>query len=107
MPTATLPTSGGPVTVDAIEPVPGLYVYEVPESVHPTSRYRWILAHHEGRALASFETEEAATGGANGVAHLADWTRSQMTTANQISLGGFVWKFTDLLRDAGGVHPNS
>lgn len=107
MPTATLPTSAGPVTVDATEPVPGLLVYEVPPSVHPTSRYRWILAHHEGPALASFETGEAAEQGAAAVAPLADWTRGQMTTANEISFGGNAARLLRLLRDAGGDHPNA
>lgn len=107
MPTATLPTSGGPVTVDVIEPVPGLYVYEVPESVHPTSRYRWILAHHQGRALASFETGEAAEEGAGAVAELADWSRNAMTVANQLSLGGHVDELMRALTGAGGDHPNA
>lgn len=107
MPTATLSTSAGPVTVDAIEPVAGLLVYETPAGVSPMSSYRWILAHHDGSALAAFTTEEAATEGATAVAPLADWTRSQMTTANEISLGGHTERLMSLLRNAGGEHPNS
>ena len=46
----TLDTSEGPIEVTTTEPVPGLHVYEIPARVSPNSRYRWILAHHEGYA---------------------------------------------------------
>ncbi|MFB7461256.1 hypothetical protein [Streptomyces sp. NPDC056188] len=107
MTTTTIPTSAGPVTVTATEPVPGLHVYEVPAAVSPMSTHRWILAHHEGRALAAFETEAAATSAAATVAPLADWTRSQMTAANELSLGGRVQELMDALAAAGGQHPNT
>lgn len=100
-------TSAGPLTVDATEPVPGLHVYEVPSHVTPASSYRWILAHHEGRALASFETEAAATAAATAVAPLADWTRGAMTAANEISLGGNTERLAVLLTANGGEHPNA
>ncbi|MEU2426949.1 hypothetical protein ABZ619_39055 [Streptomyces sp. NPDC007851] len=105
--TVTLPTSGGPVTVEATEPVPGLRVYEVPEGVSPTSKYRWILAHHEGRALASFKDRAGAEEGAAVVGPLADWTRGDMTVANYISLGGLVDDLVRALTGAGGDHPNA
>ncbi|WP_030992202.1 hypothetical protein [Streptomyces sp. NRRL S-1813] len=103
----TLATSAGPLTVDATEPVPGLRVFETPAAVSPLSTYRWVLAHHDEQALASFETEEAATSAAEAVGPLADWTRNAMTTANEISLGGHVDRLTTLLREAGGQHPNA
>jgi hypothetical protein len=99
-------TSAGPVAVPATEPVPGLHVYEIPAHVSPESPYRWILAHHEGHALASFETEKAATEAAAEVAPLADWTRNAMTTANQIGPGR-TDELLSLLREAGGQHPNA
>lgn len=107
MPTVTLPTSEGALVVDAAEPVPGLRVYEVPANVSPMSKYRWILAHHEGQALASFETGEAAEQGAAAVAPLADWTRGVMTAANEISSAGRTEELMELLRGAGGAHPNA
>jgi hypothetical protein len=107
MATATIPTSDGPRTVDAAEPVPGLHVYEAPAGVSPLSTFRWLLAHHEGSALASFETESAALAAAEAVAPMADWTRSQMTAANEISLGGRTEALMDALRTAGGQHPNA
>jgi hypothetical protein len=107
MTTTTIPTSDGPRTVDVTEPEPGLHVYEVPADISPLSSHRWILAHHEGHALAAFETEAAATTGAAAVAPLADWTRSQMTTANEISLGGRVQDLLHALQEAGGQHPNA
>lgn len=103
----TVATSAGPVTVDATEPVPGLRVFETPTSVSPNSACRWVLAHHDSSALASFATEAAANTAAEQVAPLADWTRNAMTAANEISLGGKVERLMQLLRDAGGQHPNA
>jgi hypothetical protein len=107
MPYATMTTSAGSYTVDATAPVPGLRVYQAPAHVSPQSPYRWILAHWEGVALASFESGEAATRAAEAVAPLADWTRSGMTAANEISCGGHVAQLGHLLREAGGQHPNA
>lgn len=107
MPTATMTTSAGSYTVDATEPVPGLHVYEAPAHVSPLSPYRWLLAHWEGTALASFESSEAATQAATAVAPLADWSRSVMTAANEISCGGHVGRLGQLLTEAGGQHPNA
>jgi hypothetical protein len=102
----TFDTSAGPLTVEAAEPVPGLHIYKVPDSVSVNSPYRWILAHHDGRALASFETAEAANAAAKDVAPFADWTRNAMTAANEIGPGGMQDLLT-LLRKAGGQHPNA
>lgn len=107
MTTATLSTSAGLLTVAATEPVPGLLVYEIPAEVSPLSRYRWILGHHDGQALASFETEPAAVLAAEKIAPLTDWTRSAMTTANQISFSGKPGELMRLLNEAGGQHPNA
>lgn len=103
----TIVTSAGPLTVDATEPVPGLHVYEVPSHVSPNSSYRWVLAHHEGSALAAFATDTAATAAAAAVAPLADWTRGAMTAANEISLGGNTERLAVLLTAHGGEHPNA
>ncbi|WP_328427839.1 hypothetical protein [Streptomyces sp. NBC_00443] len=106
MPDQILSTSAGPVTVTATEPVPGLHVYEIPEHVNVLSPLRWILAHHEGRALASFETKEAANGAAEKVAPLVDWTRNAMTVANLLGPSG-AEQLLALLAEVGGQHPNA
>lgn len=100
-------TSAGPIDVATTEPFPGLHVYKVPANVSPNSKYPWILAHHEGYALASFESSDAAVAAAGALAPLADWTRSVMTAANQVSFGGNARRLLELLADHGGQHPNA
>lgn len=107
MTTTTISTSAGPVTVDTTEPAPGLHVYKIPADVSPLSPYRWILAHHEGRALAAFKSSDEATQAAGAVSALADWSRNAMTAANEISLGGNTERFAVLLTAHGGQHPNA
>ncbi|MFE2164840.1 hypothetical protein ACFXB3_07170 [Streptomyces sp. NPDC059447] len=102
----TLDTSAGPITVDATEPTPGLRIFETPTATSPAAN-RWILAHHGGVALASFTTHADAQHTAEQIAPLADWTKTAITAANQISLGGHTNRLMDLLRDAGGQHPNA
>ncbi len=104
--TITISTSAGPATVSVTEPFPGLHVYEIPADVSPLSPYRWVLAHHEGPVLASFETEQAAESAAEKVAPLVDWTRNAMTVANLIGPSGMK-SLTALLVDNGGQHPNA
>lgn len=104
--THTFDTSDGPRTVSAAEPVPGLHVFEIPADVSPFSEHRWILAHHEGQALASFTTEDEATGAAETVAPLADWTRNAITCANEIGPAGMNDLMATLLA-AGGQHPGA
>lgn len=101
MPDHILQTSAGPVTVTATEPVPGLHVYEIPEDINILSPDRWVLAHHEGRILAAFESDTAATSAAEQVGPLADWTRNAMTVANQIGPAN-TEELLSLLREAGG-----
>lgn len=102
----TLSTSTGPVSVSASEPAQGLRVFEIPTDISPFSTYRWILAHHEGVALAAFKTEEAAAAAAKKVAPLADWTRNAITAANEIGPAGME-DLMALLRLSGGRHPNA
>jgi hypothetical protein len=106
MPDHTVDTSAGPVTVTATEPAPGLHVFQIPAEVSTGSRFRWILAHHEGPALAAFETEAATTTAAETVAEFVDWTRNAMTVANLMGPDG-MRELLALLTDAGGQHPNS
>lgn len=105
--TYTIDTSAGPITVTATEPAPGLRIAKAPDDVSPLSDRRWILAHHDGPVLAAFTTEDEANKGAAAIAPMTDWTRSAMTTANAISLGGLVEQMTEALMTAGGAHPNA
>ncbi|MET9122992.1 hypothetical protein [Streptomyces sp. NPDC004528] len=91
--TVELSSAAGTLTVGATEPVPGLRVFEIPADHAPLPDHRWVLAHHEGRALGLFATAGDANGAASAVASMADWTRNAMTTANAISLGGNVERF--------------
>jgi hypothetical protein len=70
-------TTATPVLVQAIEPVPGLRVYEEPEELrHPAGDgYQWRLGHHSGLAMAAFADQEDAVNAAHQVAGFADWTR--------------------------------
>ncbi|MFB7589338.1 hypothetical protein [Streptomyces sp. NPDC056169] len=99
-------TNLGPVEVDAVAPVPGIRVFQLPADVSPDSPYRWILAHHDGPALASFETDDAAKRAAEQAGSLVDWTRNAMTVANLLGPGGMN-ELMEQLRAAGGQHPNA
>lgn len=100
-------TLTGPVIVDATEPVPGLRVYEEPDRVGPASACRWVLAHHQGSVLGSFTGEGAALGVAGRIASLAHWTRTATSVAVEISHGGTGEHLTELIRAAGGQHPDA
>lgn len=67
-----------PVLVLAIEPVPGLHVYEEPEELRRPGddSHPWRLGHHSGYPLAAFATQDEAVDAAHVVADFADWTRS-------------------------------
>lgn len=68
-----------PVLVQAIEPVPGLHVYEQPEELRgpgDDTTHPWRLGHHSGYAMAAFTTKSEAIAAAREVAPFADWTRN-------------------------------
>ena len=102
----TVDTNTGPIQVDATEPAPGLRAFQLPSGVSTSLPYRWILAHHDGPALASFETDDAANRAAEQVGALVDWTRNAMTVANLLGPAGMD-ELMELLRAAGGQHPNA
>lgn len=107
--TVIIPTTTGPVAVDASAPAPGLITFEAPEFFQPECPYRWLLAHHEGHVFAAFADEAVANEAAVQVASLADWTKSVMTGAQQISLSyeGGAPRFLSLLKELGGHDPNA
>lgn len=66
----------GPETVTATEAAPGLLIYEVPASVSVGNPNRWSVGTSSGLAVAMFPSEQAATGAAEDLAELANWTAS-------------------------------
>ncbi|MFB7500087.1 hypothetical protein ACFC09_36310 [Streptomyces sp. NPDC056161] len=73
--THTFSTDQGDYTVAATSPVPGLFVYEIPDEVEPESIHRWSVGHHSGLLIASAMDEADALRGAHTIADLADWTK--------------------------------
>ncbi|MFF1684650.1 hypothetical protein [Streptomyces sp. NPDC058254] len=71
----TLRCSQSDVTVDAVEPVPGLFVYEQPDELKKPTEINWRIGHHSGLAIAVAIFEEDAIRGAQKIAGLADWTQ--------------------------------
>jgi hypothetical protein len=66
-----------PVLVQAIEPVPGLHVYEQPEELlKANEHYPWRLGHHSGLVIAVAMYEDDAIRGAHKIADMADWTKT-------------------------------
>ncbi|QLJ01481.1 hypothetical protein HZZ00_10915 [Streptomyces sp. NEAU-sy36] len=62
-------------TVDAVQPVPGLFVYQLPEHLrHPY--YPWLLGHTSGKCIAAFERYGHAMEAADIIADFTDWTRT-------------------------------
>lgn len=107
--TTTIPTTTGPVEVDATPAAPGLITFRAPDDFQPKCPYRWLLAHHAGHVVAAFDTEPAATAAAVRVGATVDWTKSVMTAAQQISLSleGGPKAFLALLEELGGHDPNA
>lgn len=70
--------AGGTISLPAVEPVPGLHVYELPDAHREEGDGEgtpWRLGHHSGKVLAAFSSEDDALRAAHEVADLADWTR--------------------------------
>lgn len=68
--------TAAPVLVQAIEPVPGLRVYEQPEELRkPNEVYLWRLGHHSGLVISAAMYEDDAIRGAHKIADMADWTK--------------------------------
>lgn len=107
--TTSIPTTIGPVTVEALQAAPGLIVFEAPDGFRPDFTHRWLLAHHAGHVIAGFDTPDTATAAAARVGEVVDWTKSVMTAAQQISLSleGGPRAFLALLTELGGHDPNA
>lgn len=94
--TLTLQTSTGPVQVTAHRTdTDGLYVHRAHD------RDAWMLSHHSGLILGSFQYEPHAHNAAKAISHLTDWTR----TADQLRIDTtvFVYELHDAIHDADGT----
>ncbi|MFF4791910.1 hypothetical protein ACFY2M_19575 [Streptomyces sp. NPDC001276] len=92
-----------PALVLAIEPVPGLRVYEQPEELRrpgDDTTHPWRLGHHSGYPMAAFATRDEAVSAAHQVAHFADWTRSasDLRTDPAFDLTGYYDRLEDNTR---------
>lgn len=62
-------------TVDAVQPTPGLFVYQLPEHLrHP--HYSWLIGHSSGKCIAGFVHRSHALGAVDLIADFTDWTRT-------------------------------
>jgi hypothetical protein len=86
-------------TVDAVQPVPGLFVYQLPEHLrHP--HLSWLIGHAEGKCIAAFESRSRALAGAELIADFTKWDR----TAEQLIADVDAYELRDLIEDnTGGV----
>jgi hypothetical protein len=72
----TIRTDQDDYTVQAASPVPGLWIYKIPDAVEPLTGFRWRLGHHTGTAIACALYEADVKRAAETIADLADWTKS-------------------------------
>lgn len=89
--------AGATITISlmAVEPVPGLHVYELPVEHREEgdgAANPWRLGHHSGRVLAAFPSEDDALRAAREVADLTDWTRpaEDLSTNEDLDLDEYV-----------------
>ncbi|MEU8902126.1 hypothetical protein [Streptomyces mirabilis] len=76
-----------PVLVLAIEPVPGLFVYEQPDELRrPNQISPWRIGHHSGLVIANAMYEGDAIRGAQKIADLADWTQPAEELQRDVAL---------------------
>lgn len=82
--------TASPVLVQAIEPVPGLFVYEQPEELRRPldGWYPWRLGHHSGLIVAVAMYEDDAIRGAQKIADRADWTQGVVELRTAIEADG-------------------
>ena len=65
------------VTVEAVEPVPGLFVYTVPPELRvPDQNYNWRIGHKSGLLIACFEYQADAMTAAKYIAGFTNWDRT-------------------------------
>ncbi|MEV7364305.1 hypothetical protein [Streptomyces sp. NPDC091299] len=62
-------------TVDAVQPVPGLYVYQLPQHLRHHV-YSWLIGHASGKCIAAFVHRSHALGAVDVIADFTDWTQT-------------------------------
>ena len=82
--THTFQTDVREYTVPATSPVPGLFVYQIPDEVEPLSHLRWSVGHHSGLLIASAMYEDDAIRCARKIADMADWTKDVAALRDEI-----------------------
>lgn len=90
-----------PVLVQAIEPVPGLFVYEQPDELKKPTEIKWRIGHRSGLVVAVAMFQEDAVRGAQLIADLAVWTQS----ADELRASVKTLDLYDRLADAACDHP--
>ncbi|MFI9344989.1 hypothetical protein ACIG0D_27540 [Streptomyces sp. NPDC052773] len=71
----TFRSRGETGTVDAVQPAPGLFVYQLPEHLqHPW--YPWLIGHASGLCIAMYERYGHAMAAVDEIADFTDWTRT-------------------------------
>lgn len=81
-------------TVDAVQPVPGLFVYQLPEHLrHPY--LPWLIGHACGKCIAAFESKGRALAGVELIADFTDWTRSAAELIADVD----AYDLSDLIED--------
>ena len=79
-------------TVDAVQPTPGLFVYQLPEHLrHPY--YPWLIGHSSGKCIAAFERQGHALSAVDVIADFTDWTR----TAEELIADVDAYELCDLI----------
>jgi hypothetical protein len=81
-------------TVEAVQPVPGLYVYQLPEGVrHPD--FPWMVGHASGLAIAAFPQQSDALAAVTLISDLTDWSMSEDQLRTEVD----VYELWDLIED--------
>lgn len=90
----TFHSSGETGTVDAVQPTPGLFVYQLPEHLrHPY--FPWMVGHASGRAIAAFEQQAHALGAVDLIAGFTNWER----TADELRADVDAYALRDLIEE--------
>ncbi|MFC9285676.1 hypothetical protein [Streptomyces sp. NPDC057052] len=88
----TFHSHGETGTVDAVQPTPGLFVYQLPEHLrHPY--FPWLIGHSSGKCIAVFERYGHAMSAAEVLADFTDWT----LTAEELTATVDVLDLSDLI----------
>lgn len=87
------------VAVQAVEPVPGLHVYRLPEALcgPDDATHPWRLGHHSGLALVAAPSHDDAMRAAREIADMTDWSRSapDLVSGDSFDLDDYIDRLTE------------